>query len=43
MRKLLFPAIAMAMLTAYAGDDADSSDTTSVVAPESAGATSLED
>ena len=43
MRKLLFPAIAMAMLTACAGDDADSSDTTSVVAPESAGATSLED
>jgi hypothetical protein len=43
MRKLLFPAIAMAMLTACAGDDADSPDTTSVVAPESAGATSLED
>lgn len=41
MRKLILPVIVSTMLAACAGDDADSSDT--VVAPESAGATSLED
>ena len=43
MRKLILPVIASTMLAACAGDDADSSDSTTVVAPESPGATSLED
>ena len=43
MRKLILPVIASTMLAACAGDDADSSDSTTVVAPESPDATSLED
>ena len=43
MYKLIFPIAAVAMLTACAGGDADDSTTTGVVAPESPGATSLED
>ena len=43
MRKLILPVIASTMLAACAGDDADSSDSTTVVASESPDATSLED
>ena len=41
MRKLLLPIMAGTLLAACAGDDAD--DSTAVIAPESPGATSLED